>query len=74
MTNLNIFSAALTIEEMQQNTKGGRCDRGGDYLAWKEMRWNLKGQAVIKTVDEEELCTGGPSLDFFTPNFSRWTR
>ena len=46
VTNLNIFSTELTIKEMQQNTNGGRCAREGDYLAWKEMRWNLKGLAV----------------------------
>ena len=69
VTNLNIFSTELTIKEMQQNTNGGRCAREGDYLAWKEMRWNLKGQAVIETVDEEEICNGGPSLNFFNAQF-----
>ena len=69
VTNLNIFSTELTIKEMQQKTNGGRCAREGDYLAWKEMHWNLKGQAVIETVDEEEICNGGTSLNFFDAQF-----
>ena len=33
VTNLNIFSTALTIGEMQEHTMGGNCTFEGDYLA-----------------------------------------
>ena len=67
VTNLNIFSTAITVGEMQQHTMGGKCTPDGDYLAWKDMQWNLRGQAVIETVDEKEPCMGHPFLNIY-PN------
>ena len=62
VTNLNIFSSALQVqvEIMRDYTKGGRCVAEGDYLAWREMQWNLYGEAVIQIVDEEEPCMEEP--------------
>ena len=70
VTNLNIFSTALTIGRMQQHTMGGNCIPEGDYLAWAQMEWNLKGQASIDTVDEKEPCMGKPSINFYPSQYS----
>ena len=56
VTNLNIFSTALTISDMQEITLGRNCNREGDYLAWKDMKWDLKGGASIDLVNEIEVC------------------
>ena len=65
VANLNLFSTTLAIEKMKQFTMGGGCAPECDYLAWREMQWNLKGQARIETVDEKEPCMGDPSLSFY---------
>ena len=66
VTNLNIFSTALTIGEMQQITLGGDCSPDGDYLAWKDMQWKVKGQARIETVNVKEPCLGDPYLNIYS--------
>ena len=65
VTNLNIFTTDLTIEEMQKNTMQGRCAPEGDYLAWRDMQWKLKGDASIETVDEKEPCIGQPFFNLY---------
>ena len=68
VTNLNIFSSALSIEKMKSITGGGSCVEEGDYLAWGDMEWILHGQARIETVDREEPCKGKPFVNlFYTP-------
>ena len=61
VTNLNIFSAAHTLDDMRQKTDGEDCTDDGDYLAWSEMEWTLYGETVIDTVDDGEACHGEPS-------------
>ena len=70
VSNLNIFSTALTIGLMQQHTRGGNCIPEGDYLAWGQMEWNLKGLASIDTVDEKEPCMGKPSIILYPAQYS----
>jgi len=36
MSNLNIYSKKLSIEEMKEITNGSRCGEEGDYLAWSK--------------------------------------
>ena len=67
VTNVNIFSANLSIDWMQQETKG--CVDDGDYLSWTEMKWNLHGAAVIETVDSDELCLADPPVNLFYTAF-----
>ena len=43
VTNVNIFSSALSIERMKRMTGGERCVEEGDYLAWADMEWILHG-------------------------------
>ena len=69
VTNLNIFSTALTVEKMQQNTKMGECSEKGDYLSWGEMQWNLKEPARIEITDEKDVCTKHPSINFYPADF-----
>ena len=69
VTNLNIFSTALSVDQMQQRTKGGNCIDEGDYLAWGDMHWNLKGHAVIETVNVEEPCMENPLINLYPAGF-----
>ena len=39
VTNVNVFSTALSVEVMEQNTQAGTCSEEGDYLAWRDMNW-----------------------------------
>ena len=71
VTNLNIFSTALTVDQMKESTKGGSCVAEGDYLAWRDMHWNLKGHAVIETVNVEEPCMQNPSINLYPAGFSK---
>ena len=41
VTNLNIFSSALSIEKMKRMTGDESCLVEGDYLAWGDMEWTL---------------------------------
>ena len=44
ISNLNVFSSALSIKAMKEITSDV-FGRQGDYLAWDNMEWNLHGQA-----------------------------
>ena len=68
LTNMNIFSRALSIDEMIQNTKEQSCHIEGDFLAWNDMEWILHGQARKETIESEEMCEEKPLVDlFYTP-------
>ena len=69
VTNLNIFSSALSVEKMQEYTGGGQCGEEGDYLSWDQMHWTLYGDAVIEEVDGDEPCEGEPPLNFYPAPF-----
>ena len=71
VSSLNIFSSALTEEEMETMTGEEGCIKEGDYLAWQDMEWILHGQARIETVDQEELC-GEPYVDLYHTPFPDW--
>ena len=68
VTNLNIFSSALSVEDMKTMTGAEGCIKEGDYLAWQDMEWVLHGQARIETVEKEEPCKGEPYVNlYYTP-------
>ena len=69
VTNLNVFSSALSIEEMKSMTGGESCIEEGDYLAWGDMEWILHGQATIEVVNKEEPCKGEPSVNLYYTKF-----
>ena len=68
-TNLNVFSSALPVEEMERMTGEEGCIEEGDYLAWGDMEWILHGQAKIETVDKEEPCKGEPYVNLYYTKF-----
>ena len=70
VTNLNIFSDTLTIGAMKQYTKGENCTPDGDYLAWGDMQWKLKGEAKNETVDVKEPCIGQPFFNLYSGQYS----
>ena len=63
VTNLNIFSTALEIEAMVENTKSTKCILDGDYLAWKDMQWTVNGKARIEYANVKEVCKTHPSFN-----------
>ena len=68
ISNLNIFARMLTLPEMVSRTAGDNCGKAdGDYLAWEESRWSLKGVARLgKQVDEKDLCRKISRIQIFT--------
>ena len=55
--NLQVFTGILSNEEMISITAGKDCGRDGDYLAWRDMAWDVKGQINgWVNVTMEELC------------------
>ena len=55
--NIQVFGRKLSKEEMVSITAGKDCGRQGDYLAWRNMMWDVKGK-VNGWVDvtKKELC------------------
>ena len=47
MTNVNIFSRYLTLNESTSVTAGSLCGQAGDYLAWEDIKWTLVGEENI---------------------------
>ena len=71
VTNLNIFSSPLSVEDMKRMTKDEICAKKGNYLAWEDMKWTLHGNAKIDTVDINEPCEGSPVANLFHAPFPR---
>ena len=67
VSNLNIFSKLMTLPEMVSRTAGENCGKAdGDYLAWEEAEWILKGKAVLGEVTVEDLCRRESKIQVFT--------
>ena len=60
VTNLNIFSSFLSVEDMKSITQGKNCAEKGDYLAWENMEWVLYGKARLEMLDINEPCESAP--------------
>ena len=63
VSNLEIYSSSISVEKMQEFTKGEGCGEEGDYLTWKE--WKLLHEDAI---DHEEACYD-KSLNFYPAQF-----
>ena len=72
VTNLNVFSSALSTEKMRKMTEGGICAEKGDYLAWEDMEWILHGQATIETVDQATTYKRKSYANLYYTNFKDW--
>ena len=58
MGNMQVFGRKLSNEEMVSITSGEDCGREGDYLAWKDMKWDVKGNVLgWVNVTRNEMCT-----------------
>jgi hypothetical protein len=63
--NINVFGRKLSLDEMIAITAGADCGVDGDYLAWREMKWEVHGLAAIwRNVSKEELCSGDTAVRF----------
>ena len=69
VTNLNIFSANLSTDRMQQITTGAGCAEEGDFLSWTDMKWNLHGLATVESVNSEKLCLADAPVNLFFTGF-----
>ena len=85
VTDLNIFSSSLSVEEMVEKTKGGEgCPVEGDYLQWSQAQWTLFGQAryfftnftenilcqaSLEVVGKGEVCSGNPPFTLYAATF-----
>ena len=71
MTNLNVFSSMLSKEKMVKITSGGEkeCGEEGDYLAWREARWTLHGEAAIEVMEMKGPCEEDSNLNLFYGKF-----
>ena len=72
VTDLNVFSSALSIDRMKMLTAPGRedCKSSGDHMSWSETQWTLRGRAVLKTVSTKETCEEEARMTFFNAAFS----
>ena len=52
------------------HTVGGNCTPVGDYLAWRQMQWTVKGETSIETVDVREPCMSQPSFNLYPARYS----
>ena len=69
LTNLNVFSGMLPLPLMQKRTKGDEvCLEEGDYLAWSEIQWDLRGRADIEKIRKRELDTN-PAVNRYSAQF-----
>ena len=71
MGNMQVFGRKLSNEEMISITGGGEdCGREGDYLAWKEMQWDVKGKVRgWVNVTWNEMCSGKNAVFRFVCNY-----
>ena len=69
VANLNIFSTLMSRKVMESMTRGGSCTQEGDYLAWKDMEWNLHGHSKLETVEITETCEGEPWANLYFASF-----
>ena len=53
-SNLNVFeyNKNLNIQEMSLNP----CNFDGSYLAWKDMKFDLKGDVTLKNFTSNDVC------------------
>ena len=74
LTNLNVYSSVLKVDEMISLTAGENCTGEGDYLSWRESQWNITGNVDKEsTVKEEDICFRAPSnIVMFTDYFLEW--
>ena len=68
ITNLNVFSSALSRERMERMTGGDECGAPGDYLSWQEAEWRLHSAATIQTLDRTP-CGRVSQIHVFTADF-----
>ena len=74
-TNVQVFGRKLTLEEMRSLTVGGGCGGGleGDYLAWRDMQWNVttnSGQLTWRGVTRADLCSRSRPVRFVNTGWS----
>ena len=59
VTGVNIFSSALSVRGMEKMTSemSEGCGKDGDYLAWDNIVWTLKGSAALADWQKDDICS-----------------
>ena len=73
IANFNVFSTALSVEDMVGLTQagGGGCGAGGDLVSWEEAEWTLLSKAKVIEVGAkwEAPCRRESQVQVFTADF-----
>ena len=65
MGNTQIFGRKLSQDELRAITAGAKCGVEGDYLAWRQMKWDVKGPTTVWTsVTKEVMCSRNTAVRF----------
>ena len=68
VSNVNVYSKALTAETMKTLTNGSACSSEGDYLSWANSTWNFSGSVVETTIDNIALCKRAEVFNYLFPD------
>ena len=71
ISNVNIFSSALSTEAMRAVTTEGEARRKGDYLAWEDMEWNLHGKVSKEAEQKDQIYHRKQNILLFYTQFQR---
>ena len=74
VSNLNIFSSALSEQRMKELTKAGgaECGAPGDFLQWEKANLTLTGNGTKKRVDSREgPCWRKSHLNVYSGDFNQ---
>jgi hypothetical protein len=67
VSGIQVFGHKLTSEKMAAITGGAECGAEGDYLSWREMRWEVRGPGTVwRNVTMTELCTRDTAVRFIS--------
>ena len=58
VTNINIFSGLLNVQDMKKQTGSVKC-ANGTYLKWVYIEWDLKGKVAVDK-QERDICHSNP--------------
>ena len=74
VTNVQVYSSLLNLEELKLLTTNQICQREGDILSWRDMSWTFHGMVVAGEVMLKEFCQPKMELRYvMSVPFDSWT-
>ena len=72
-SNINIFGRKLSNIEMLLITNGTNCGLEGDYISWKDMKWENYNSNILKyKIPQTEICNQEKLHKFSLPDNVNW--